>query len=191
MAQGQKLKHRAGSHNILERQPWAASSRNAVIERCSRIINGNFIADKDILPRSGPWSHSLVEPHKALPVTRGRTEHPDAWRVGFVEGAKKEYKTMAREEWDAWHYRHSVGSRQLPGGDGPIKWQVPAHIIKGNGYLPMGTIETISRSSSLSSAIAKSVTRRSSAANSRGITAYDYENAHGMPYSNTTTKDHL
>jgi len=59
-------------HDILERQPWAASSRNAVIERCSRILNGDFMADKDILPRSGPWAHHLVDPHKALRKTTGR-----------------------------------------------------------------------------------------------------------------------
>jgi len=59
-------------HDILERQPWAASSRNAVIERCSQILNGDFMADKDILPRSGPWAHHLVDPHKALRKTTGR-----------------------------------------------------------------------------------------------------------------------
>ena len=58
--------------HILERQPWAASSRQAVIERCNRIIHGDFIADKDILPRSGPWAHRLVDPHKALRKTTGR-----------------------------------------------------------------------------------------------------------------------
>ena len=68
------------AHDMLERQPWAASSRNAVIDRCNRIINGDFIADKDILPRSGPWKHRLVDPHKALRNTTGRcvclTPHP-------------------------------------------------------------------------------------------------------------------
>jgi hypothetical protein len=60
------------AHDILARQPWAASSRNAVIDRCSKILSGHFIADKDILPRSGPWAHHLVEPHKALRKTTGR-----------------------------------------------------------------------------------------------------------------------
>jgi hypothetical protein len=63
------------AHDLLERQAWAASSRNAVIHRCNRIINGDFIADKDILPRSGPWKHRLVDPHKALRKTTGRCVH--------------------------------------------------------------------------------------------------------------------
>jgi hypothetical protein len=62
-------------HDLLERQAWAASSRNAVIDRCNRIINGDFFADKDILPRSGPWKHRLVDPHKALRKTTGRCVH--------------------------------------------------------------------------------------------------------------------
>jgi len=66
------MARRKQGHDILVRQPWAASSRNAVIERCNRILNGEFIADKDILPRSGPWAHRIVDPHKALRKTAGR-----------------------------------------------------------------------------------------------------------------------
>jgi hypothetical protein len=66
------------------------------------------------------------------------------------------------EDWDAWHARHAVKWRNLPGGlSAPtIEWKVPAHIVKGNAYLPMGTIDNISNSSSISSVIAKTAAQR-------------------------------
>ena len=66
------------------------------------------------------------------------------------------------EDWDAWHARHAVKWRALPGGqtEQSIEWKVPGHIVKGNAYLPMGTIDKVSRSSSLSSVIAKTAAQR-------------------------------
>ena len=71
--------------------------------------------------------------------------------------------TYNSEDWDAWHARHAVRSRVLPSGDNsrPLEWKVPGHVVKGNSYLPAGSIDSISRSSSLSFAIAKSVQRMS------------------------------
>mmetsp|Transcript_26019 Transcript_26019/g.40710 ORF Transcript_26019/g.40710 Transcript_26019/m.40710 type:complete len:168 (-) Transcript_26019:291-794(-) len=119
----------------LKRQPHAASSREALVNRCKKILMDDFTE----LPRSGPWAHRVVDPRRSLPLSKGRTEHPDSWRVG-LDGNSNMLR-MTFQEWEEWHNRHAAHSRVTPTG---LEWTVPNTRILGHTYLPSGSISRTS-----------------------------------------------
>ncbi|EKX39716.1 hypothetical protein GUITHDRAFT_114211 [Guillardia theta CCMP2712] len=89
------------------------------------------------LPRSGPWEHRIVFPRASLRVSRGRTEHGDAWRVGFTKEQCRTI-TMSQSDWESWHQRHTANSKKISSGQ---NWRVPFQKIVGHTYLPIGSME--------------------------------------------------
>mmetsp|Transcript_34843 Transcript_34843/g.51017 ORF Transcript_34843/g.51017 Transcript_34843/m.51017 type:complete len:229 (-) Transcript_34843:144-830(-) len=96
--------------NTLKRQGCSPSSREALMLRCNQILDGNFLGQKDILPRSGPWGHRLVDPYSKSALTRGqrsrpsqsmgtfagnKSTNPDAWRLPYTAGGFNRPRPLA------------------------------------------------------------------------------------------------
>jgi len=117
----------------LNRMPYAASSRMAVIARLNKIVE--LGSDRPIhMPRSGPWKHRIPNQRKMLPVYTGRTEHRDVWNLPDESAPRR--STMDNDTWEEWHGRRaSCEIRALSSGARPNFAHLPTLASPAKAHL--------------------------------------------------------